>query len=150
MSMRVVYTLFDKLLRDPARIANAQKATLDASRPLFGLSGVHGLYGSKEWWENIYNGTIPRREVSGIIVELVFAGMDSRWGDEVNTFLLKLDDGSIVHESIYTNAKPDERLFRIGARVKIVYVLLERRKQPAPDGGVNYSNTVFEMAVSAP
>ena|GEM_PF-6576252 len=69
-----------------------------------GLKNVHGLYGSPEWWENIYSGKIPGHKVSGVITEMVYAGMDSRWGDEVNTFRLKLDDGSTIFESIYTRA----------------------------------------------
>ncbi|MFG4409581.1 hypothetical protein ACF0CL_13395, partial [Acinetobacter baumannii] len=35
-----------------------------------GLSGVYGLYGTSEWWDNIEKGNIETYMVSGVIVDL--------------------------------------------------------------------------------
>lgn len=49
---------------------------------------------------------------------------------------------------LYANRKPDRKVFVVGAAVRIVYVLDEMKEQPARDGGVSYSQSVLEMAVS--
>lgn len=146
--MKVVYTLREELSRNPEYVAQVQALTLDLERPRLGLKGTHGLYGSDEWWESIRVQRIPSTVVSGRITELFFAGQDSRWGDQVNSFQLELQDGSMIEESIYANRKPDRKLFVVGAAVRIVYVLDEMKEQPARDGGVSYSRSVLEMAVS--
>jgi len=35
-----------------------------------GLSGVYGLYGTSEWWDNVEKGNIETYIVSGVIAEL--------------------------------------------------------------------------------
>ncbi len=146
--MRVVYTLRDKLRAEPEYVAQVQAMTLNKERPLGGLKGNHGLFGSDAWWESIRDGRIRTKVIAGTITELFFAGQDSRWGDQVNCFWLKLEDGSLYQESIYASQKPDRRLFVVGAVVLAVYALDELKKQPAHDGSTNYSNTLLEMAVS--
>jgi hypothetical protein len=59
-----------------------------------------------------------------------------------------LANGSVVEESIYAREKSDRRLFVVGATVCVAYVLDELKKQPASDGGIDYSKSVLEMAVS--
>jgi hypothetical protein len=146
--MKLVYELSAELRKDVWLVSAAQALTLNPDRPQLGLKGRHGLFGSEAWWQNIRNGTLRIREISGIIEETVYAGQDARWGDSVNSFRLKLDDGAVVLESIYANQKQDRKLFVPGARVAVAYVLDELKRQPAPDGGVNYSKSVLEMAVS--
>lgn len=146
--MKVVYALREELRRKPESVAQVQALTLDHERPLLGLKGRHGLYGSDAWWESIACGRIESRVVSGTITELFFAGQDARWGDQVNSFRLKLQDGSVIEESIYTHRKSDRGLFVIGGMVCIAYALDELKHQPGRDGGVNYSESVLEMAVS--
>lgn len=146
--MKTVYELKDKLKTDNEYVKTVQKLTLDDSRPLLGLKGAHGLFGSDEWWENIKNGVIKSESISGVIEECFFAGQDARWGDEVNSFILRLDNGSKLEESIYTKDKNNKKLFVPGAVVAIVYVFDELKKQPAQDGDINYSRTVLEVAVS--
>jgi hypothetical protein len=146
--MRVVYTLRDKLRADPGYVAQVQAMTLNAERPLLGLKGKHGLFGSDAWWESIREGRIKTKVISGVITELFFAGQDSRWGDQVNSFWLKLDDGSTLQEGIYATQKADRRLFVVGATVACAHALDELKKQPGPGGTTNYAEASLEVAVS--
>jgi len=113
-----------------------------------GLKPTHGLFGSDEWRESINSGRIRTVHVTGTIRELIFAGQDARWGDNINSFKLEKDDGTTVLEGIYVQEKVDRKLFRVGAKVSCWYALLELKGQPAPDGTVDYAETVLEMAVS--
>ncbi|MDP9932633.1 hypothetical protein [Variovorax paradoxus] len=144
--MKRVYLLSEELKADPGRIALAQALTLNAAKPRMGLKGTLGLFGSPEWWANIEQRRMPLRFVQGIIRSTYFAGQDEP-GDH-NSFELLLEDGATYDESIYANDKASRALFRVGHRVEIVYALDESKRQPAQDGGVNYSDIVLEMAVS--
>lgn len=146
--MQLVYTLTDALAKDPTRIAKTQSLTLDPGKPHFGLKGSHGLFASEAWWESIRTGRIQTQTVTGIIERSYFAGQDSRRGDQVNSFTLRLDDGSTVDESIYTNHRQDIKLFVPGARVTMLYAFDELKAQPAADGRIHYARTVLEVAVS--
>ena len=159
--MKLVYELATELERDPEHVKLVQGLTLDANRPLLGLKGTHGLFGSPQWWANVRESFEERRgwfkrlmtssiktEVkSGLIVDTYFAGQDARWGDQVNTFDLKLEDGTILSEGIYPKLKSDRKLFVRGAKVSIAYVLDELKRRDA-NGRPQYSNIVLEMAVS--
>ena len=65
-----------------------------------------------------------------------------------NTVDVVVDDGSVASVGIYTNAIDDVGLFCSGRKIAIVYVLDELKRQPGPDGCVNYSRVAIEMAVS--
>lgn len=147
-TMKLVYELRIELQRDPEQVARVQKLTLDKTRPHMGLKGVGGLWGSEEWWESTRNGTLRRDDVSGVITRTYFAGQDSRWGDEVNSFLLRLDDGSERSNSIYVNERRDAKLFKPGHRVAWAAVRdpLKNPRQALTDDGC--STTMLEMAVS--
>jgi hypothetical protein len=86
--------------------------------------------------------------VTGNIERMYFAGQGSRRGDQVNSFILRLADGSTVDESIYTHRKQDIALFVPGAMVTMVYALDELMEQPAADGSVNVARIVLEMSIS--
>ena len=146
VSMKRVYLLSEELMNDHERIALAQNLTLDSSRPLMGLKGTHGLFGSVEWWRSIDENKIPLLFISGVIKRAYVAGQDE--GDINNTVDLVLDDGSITTVGIYTNNVDDVSLFCVGSHVSVVYALDELKKQPSRDGGVNYSRVALEMAVS--
>lgn len=146
--MKRVYDLGEDLKKNPSQVQAAQEMTLNANKPFLGLKGKHGLFGSEEWWLSIRTGKLRIKTIEGVIQETVFAGQDARWGDQVNSFNLKLEDGSTVLESIYAHEKTDRKLFRSGAIVAVAYVLDELKKQPAADGGINYVETVLEMLVS--
>ncbi|OEZ83747.1 hypothetical protein JAB8_43900 [Janthinobacterium sp. HH106] len=146
--MKPVYTLAEALAQDPARVAKTQALTLDSSRPHMGLKGRHGLFASVAWWESIKAGRIQTQTLMGCIERTYFAGQDSRRGDQVNSFTLRLADGSTVDESIYTHRKQDIKLFVPGATVTMVYALDEMKAQAA-DGGACYARIVLEVSVSA-
>ena len=144
-----VYTLTEALAQDPARVTRTQSLTLDSAKPLMGLKGRHGLFASDAWWDSIKAGRIQTQTVTGSIERTYFAGQDSRRGDQVNSFILRLTDGSTVDESIYMQRKQDIALFVPGAMVTMVYALDELKAQAAADGGVNYARSVLEVSVSA-
>ena len=160
-----VYELETDLAKDTKRVQMAQALTQNPAKPLLGLKGTHGLFGSTEWWNNIkaafetkrglmrWLNRLTRNQIkvlvrSGIIEKTYFAGQDARWGDQVNSFVLKLDDGTSFNESIYTHQKSDKKLFVPGARVRVAYVFDELKQQPARYGSINYAEIVLEMAVS--
>lgn len=142
--MKIVYTLAEALKADPERVALAQALTLDKSRPLMGLKGSLGLYGSPQWWESIEQGRMPLMRVSGIIRSTYVAGQDET---EDNAVELVLADGSVHLAGMYVNDAADKVLYRVGSRVDIVYGR-DELKRPARGGGVNYSTFPLEVAVS--
>ncbi|MCC7600469.1 hypothetical protein IGS61_23485 [Janthinobacterium sp. FW305-129] len=146
--MKPVYTLAEALAKDPGRVAKTQALTLDSSRPRMGLKGSHGLFASEAWWQNIAARRLQTQTLTGIIERTYFAGQDSRRGDEVNSFTLRLADGSTADESIYTHRRQDIKLFVPGATVTMVYAL-DELKARAADGGADYARIVLEVSVSA-
>lgn len=146
--MKLVYDFAEVLREDIEQVKLAQALTLDTSRPRMGLRGDHGLFGSEEWWESIRNGHLKTVTHSGVIERTYFAGQDSRWGNQVNSFSLLLADGSLIDQSIYATKKIDRSLFVPGAVVLMVSALDELKSQPALDGGTNYSKVVLEVAIS--
>ena len=144
--MKLVYLLSDELKNDPNRVKMAQELTLDPARPLMGLKGSHGLFASDEWWENVYAEKIPLSFIKGVIESAYIAGQDEEGIN--NTVDVKLEDGSTVAVGIYTNDVADVSLFKPGCLVYVVYAFDELKRQPARDGGVNYSKVAVEMAVS--
>ncbi|MDW6092421.1 hypothetical protein SBX64_07670 [Vibrio rhizosphaerae] len=146
ISMKLVYQLLAELKENPERVVMTQALTLNKSKPLMGLKGSHGLFGSDEWWANIKNGVMPTLHISGVIQRAYVAGQEPSGMN--NTVDLALDDGSSRSVGIYVNDEKDISLFRVGARAEILYALDELKNQPGPDGGVNYSKVAIEMAVS--
>ena len=143
-----VYTLAGALAQNPARVAKTQSLTLDSAKPHMGLKGRHGPFASDAWWDSIKAGRIQTQTVTGNIERTYFAGQDSRRGDQVNSFTLRLAEGSTVDESIYMHRKQDIALFVPGAMVTMVYALDELKEQPAADGSVNVARIVLEMSIS--
>ncbi|KAF0811238.1 hypothetical protein IGB42_04296 [Andreprevotia sp. IGB-42] len=144
--MRLVYSLSQALIDDPKDVALTQALTLDTTKPRLGLKGAHGLYGSQQWWINIEQRKMQLLFIRGVIQRAYVTGMDH--SDENNTIDLLLDDNSIRMEGIYVNNKADIKLFRVGCRVELVCVLDELKRQPAPDGSINYLEIPLEMAIS--
>ncbi|MEI3772999.1 hypothetical protein [Pectobacterium brasiliense] len=144
--MKFVYLLSTELKSNPEYVMQVQRLTLDQSKPFMGLKGTHGLFGSKEWWENITQGKMRLLHRSGTITRTYVAGQDPSPLD--NCFSLLLDDGSVIEESIYSHIDDeDKKLFRPGARVDIVYALDELKRTSA-NGDKCYSDIVLEIAIS--
>lgn len=144
--MKIVYLLSKKLEMNPKHMELAQALTLDESRPNMGLNGTHGLFGSLKWWENIQQGVMPLRFVSGIIKRAYVAGQDSSKFN--NTITIALDDGSIKDVGIYVNNEKDATLFKSGYLASIVYALDELKPGAMQSFGRKYHEVALEMAVS--
>ena len=147
IEMNMVYCLKTELANDPDYVKDAQALTLDTTRPSVGLSGKNGLFGSKQWWENIQNGTIPRVCKTGVILRAYRVGQDKARFN--NTVDIVLEDGTVESRGIFVHQASDADFFRRGHRVTIIYILDELKAQPASDGGINYLDITLEMAVSA-
>lgn len=144
--MKRVYSLAKDLRDNPGRVSNVQALTMDESRPLMGLKGTYGLFGSEKWWTNIENRELPLEFVAGNIKRAYAAGQDH--SPLNNTVDLVCSGGKELSVGIYTNKSSDIELFREGHWVELVYALDERKKQPARDGSVNIARLALEMAVS--
>ena len=48
--MKVVYSLRNDLEKDLSRVRDTQSLTLNDAKPMLGLKGNKGLFGSEEWW----------------------------------------------------------------------------------------------------
>ena len=144
--MKRVYLLSEELKKDPEQIALTQALTLNPAKPQLGLKGVHGLFASEAWWQSINQKKMPLLHISGVVVRVYVAGQDQE--EKNNTIDIALGDGTTQSVGIYTNDPDDIDLFQVGCKAAIVYALDELKKQPAFDGGVNYSKVALEMAVS--
>lgn len=144
--MKLVFELEERLKEDPERVRLAQALTLNPAMPGMGLRGVHGLFGSVEWWASIRQGIMPLLKQSGIIRRAYASGQEPNQAS--NTIDLQLDDGTVHMTGIFVNKKGDAKLFRAGCRVAVVYALDELKLQPSDNGGVNHLSIALEMAVS--
>lgn len=144
-SMKTVFTLSEELRRNPERIVIAQALTMDASKPLMGLKGTYGLFGSEEWWRSIEERRTPLRYESGKILRAYCGGQDRSKIN--NTVDLVTTDDRVVAVGIFTNDKQDIALFREGSWVEVAYAL-DELKRPARDGAANFVEITLEMAVS--
>jgi hypothetical protein len=128
-------------------MAKTQALTLNAAKPQMGLLGAEGLYGSKEWWQSISVGRIEVRICKGTIQRLYVAGQDAD-EDEDKDFEYLCEDGRVRSESCIANSSVDLDLYREGAVVTLAYALDKLKKQPARDGGKNFSEILLEVAIS--
>jgi hypothetical protein len=142
-SMRLIYTLSEEIKNDPEHVRLAQELTLDKTRPLMGLKGAHGLFGSDEWWNSIYTKKMKLKYVSGVITKTYYAGMDS--DRRHNSYELVLDNGSLHQESFYATNDKDIGLYKTGKKVLIVYALDELKRQ---SGERKYLEIPVEIAIS--
>ncbi|ATQ42522.1 hypothetical protein [Caulobacter mirabilis] len=143
---RVVYRLLDQLERDPDHVALAQALTLDAAKPLMGLRGRHGLFGSSEWWKSIEAGRIVTTRTTGVISRLWFAGQDSRQAPNTVDFI---DDDGVLHSrGIYLTERSGRPLYALGRRIQYVEAHDELKAQPAADGSTDYARITIEVAIS--
>jgi len=146
--MKRVFDLAKEINENRDYVNAVQAMSLNSDKPFLGLKGNFGLYGSKEWWENIRNGNLKINRIIGNIQNLIFAGQDSRWGHEINSFTLRLENGKTIMESIYAHESDDWKLFQIGSTVAVSYILDEFKPKPKSNSAVNYSEIVLEMMIS--
>ena len=140
--MKTVYSLRDQ--RD--YIVQVQAASL-SSKP-FGLKITHGLFGSEEWWRNIETGVIPVIGYAGTITRLFRAGMHN----ESECFEMLTNDGRSFQYDCKATDKKDRKLYRVGARIELSFVLQEL-KQPVLtiEGKVHdtHSRSLIEAKIEA-
>ena len=143
--MKIVFDLAKELKENPQRVAVTQALTQNPARPEMGLRGTNGLFGSDAWWENLRQGKIPTVEIAGTIKRAYRAGHNETGHPDM--IELETDDGLTETVGIYVNDIADVALFKPGRRAAVRYALEELKKQPNPQGGVNYSRVAVEMAV---
>lgn len=142
-----VYELAKELTANPARVAKAQALTLNAEKPLMGLLGDQGLFGSEEWWQSIDKGRIEVRVYRGVIKRLYVAGQDAD-EDQGKDFEYLCEDGNVRRASCVANDDSDLALYREGASVALAYAFDKLKKQPARDGGTNFTEVLLEVVVA--
>ncbi|OOF42281.1 hypothetical protein BKK51_12990 [Rodentibacter trehalosifermentans] len=135
--MKLVFELKIENLFNKDYVRNVQKLTLNHNKNL-GLKGKYGLYDSEKWWYNIENGILPSKVITGKIIRVYQAGQENN--KKFNSFDLILDNGERWSSGIYSNNKSDFKLFEIGKKVSIFYVLEELKTGEVID-------LVIEMAV---
>lgn len=113
--MKKVYDLEVTLALDPKQVADTRALTLDQSRPLMGLKGVYGLFGSFEWWNNLKCGRMPTVLYEGQIESLQFEGMNN----EGRSFTLKLKEGGTYTYSCVANKQADLGAYATGRQVRV-------------------------------
>lgn len=113
--MKQIYSLEIEHEDDPSRVDLAQKLTLDKDRPYMGLAGKYGLYGSSEWWGNLYSGKIPKKTYEGAIEAVQFSGMNN----ESKSFTLSLNDGGSYKYTCVANRKRNMKHYQVGRKVKV-------------------------------
>lgn len=140
--MKVLYSLKRDLDLHPERVAETQALTLNQARPLLGLKGSQGLFGSDQWWRSVEEGLIHTETVAGVIVSLYVTGQDYRRSP--NTFDFRLQDGSIRSEDIHVNVPSEVSCYAVGRRVEITYIF-DELKQPLQDGSSQFLDLVAEI-----
>lgn len=118
-NIKVTFDLRDEMRINPNRIKRIQSLTLDQNKPYTGLSGKNGLFCSDDWWDNIKNGKIETKIISGRISRLYRSGQDDM-GKE-NSFVLNLGNNLSIEESIYMLKPEDLHLFQVNSEVIIMY-----------------------------
>ena len=122
--MKKIYSLEIEHEDDPKMVELAQNLTLDKSRPTMGLAGEYGLYGSPEWWKNLYDGLIPKKVYEGTIGDIKFSGMNN----EGKSFTLKLINGGSYTYSCEANRRRNLKHYKVGRRAKVVTFMEKLKK----------------------
>lgn len=115
--MKPVYSLSEDLHRNPKKVELTQARTLDNRSLPGGLKGIHGLFGSDEWWHNISKEIIPVTRLSGIVTKIYREGMHN----EEMGFEMEVSDGSTFRYSCVVNERCDLKLYQIGKRITFEY-----------------------------
>jgi len=142
-AMKLLFELTIQNNSNHTEVERIRRLTLNSNSSL-GLGGLHGLYGTPEWWSSIQGGLIKTRKCSGIIYRVYFAdGSD----DSEDLMMDVYSNGLMVAESCYALSPADYHLFRPGHRVEFRCAYNEL-KVPREDGQPAYSQSMLEMLVS--
>ncbi|UGQ26981.1 hypothetical protein [Acinetobacter calcoaceticus] len=107
-------------------IKSTHALTLDSTTNS-GLSGVYGLYGTSEWWDNVEKGNIETYIVSGVIVELSKGNV---FVDDNTMITIVLDntEENIYEGVVFTNEilkRECGNLYSKGNKIVVFYILDE-------------------------
>jgi len=107
-------------------IRSTHALTLDSTTNS-GLSGVYGLYGTSEWWDNVEKGNIETYIVSGVIVELSKGNV---FVDDNTMITIVLDntEENIYEGVVFTNEilkRECGNLYSKGNKIVVFYILDE-------------------------
>ncbi len=122
------------LKEDKEKIALIQNATLNTDYA--GLKMEHGLFGTEEWWQAIEQGLFPKKVIEGTISRVYMSGQGSNYPE----FEIESIDG----KTQWTR-EGDERYFIVGKKVRLTYILQEKKK-PCKILG-KYSETVLTIEI---
>lgn len=142
--MKVVYSLRNDLEKDPSMVRDAQSLTLNDAKPMLGLKGNRGLFGSEEWWSNIESGVIVGECVTGVIASLYVAGQERL--DHPNEFEFTLNDGSSRSEAILMDDPNSISAYAVGRQVQIHYAY-DELKCPLRNGHPQYLDFVMKIEI---
>lgn len=113
-------------------IRSTHALTLDSTTNS-GLSGVYGLYGTSEWWDNIEKGNIETYIVSGVIADLCKGNI---FVDD-NTMITIVSDNNeenIYEGVVFTNEilkREYGNLYFKGNKIVVFYILDELKDKDA-------------------
>jgi hypothetical protein len=114
-----VYDLAD----DQETVSVIQRASLKTAD--FGFIPEIALFGSKEWWEAIKDGRIPRHEVKGVISRLYMSGHGD-WPE------FEIQSGRAYSQ--WTRLG-DQGAYEIGKKIRLEFVLQLPKKRRLQGGG---------------
>lgn len=113
-------------------IKSTHALTLDSTTSS-GLSGVYGLYGTSEWWDNIEKGNIETYIVSGVIADLCKGNIFVDDGAMI-TIISDNNEDDIYEGVVFTNEnlnKEYSNLYSKGNKIVVFYILDELKDKDA-------------------
>jgi|SRR5690349_11131609 len=131
-----------ELKKDLDTISKVQNATLTTEE--FGIEQTHGLFGSKEWWEQISSGRLPLHTLRGVIVERFWGSM-ADWPE----IKVRDDDGNISRWTRRVNVREQDALYIPGQKIEIDYVLQRHRPKSFDRGAETKQVTEVRVEPSA-
>lgn len=114
------------LVNDAEHIRKVQRATLKTTD--YGLVPEHGLFGTADWWEAIRSGQLPIIRIEGVISRVRMGNMNDWPVFEIDASGCKTTWPREVHRS------EDDRLYTVGKRVCLEYVIQNAKKDLANFG----------------
>lgn len=112
----IVYSL----RADTKFIERVQHATRTTKE--FGIEPTHGLFGTKEWWNQIANGSLPVVTLVGVIAKCYMGSMND-WP----MFDLIDAQGEKTSWTRQVNAREQDSSYREGSMAEIDFVLQNSR-----------------------
>lgn len=142
--MKTIYNFKQRIKEDPEYIRKAHELTLNTTKPKAGLKGTYGLLGSKEWWDNLENGSIPQKEISGTIKKVYLTGQDNT--EDFNTIDIETENKTLCTEALTQTRIPTESITK--QEKNHHKICFRPTKKPKPNGDIDYSKIVVEILIS--